>query len=105
MYLRFSSKIKKFLATNHGFEKYKSIISNARVHQSKKYLLNIDIKDFFESIHFGRIKGYLSNDKHFKLHNKTAEIIASLATYGEKKKITSRLTTIPYIISINRKHP
>lgn len=78
---------KKFLATNHGFEKYKSIISNARVHQSKKYLLNIDIKDFFESIHFGRIKGYLSNDKHFKLHNKTAEIIASLATYGEKKRL------------------
>lgn len=78
---------KKFLATNHGFEKYKSIISNARVHQGKKYLLNIDIKDFFESIHFGRIKGYLSNDKHFKLHNKTAEIIASLATYGEGKTL------------------
>lgn len=76
---------KKFLATNHGFEKYKSIISNARVHQSKKYLLNIDIKDFFESIHFGRIKGYLSNDQHFLLHNKTAEIIATLATYGDRK--------------------
>lgn len=76
---------KKFLATNHGFEKYKSIISNARVHQGKRYLLNIDIKDFFESIHFGRIKGYLSSDKHFLLHNKTAEIIASIATYGNKK--------------------
>ncbi|WP_284042099.1 reverse transcriptase domain-containing protein [Pasteurella multocida] len=78
-------KNNKFLSTNHGFEKYKSIISNARVHQGKKYLLNIDIKDFFESIHFGRIKGYLVNDQHFQLHNKTAEIIATLATMERKK--------------------
>ena len=85
--LEIQQKDKKFLVTNHGFEKHKSIISNARIHQGKKYLLNLDIKDFFESIHFGRIKGFLSNDQHFLLHNKTAEIIATLATYGERKTL------------------
>ena len=32
---------------SHGFEKNKSIITNARIHKNKKYLLNIDISDFF----------------------------------------------------------
>ncbi len=36
-----------YLAKNHAFEKYKSIASNASLHKRQKYLLNIDIKDFF----------------------------------------------------------
>lgn len=32
---------------SHGFEMGKGIITNARIHKNKKYLLNIDIANFF----------------------------------------------------------
>lgn len=43
----------------HGFLEGKSIVSNAQIHVGKKYVLNVDLKDFFPSIHFGRIKAVL----------------------------------------------
>jgi retron-type reverse transcriptase len=43
----------------HGFIENRSIITNARLHVGKKYVLNIDLKDFFPSIHFGRINAVL----------------------------------------------
>lgn len=70
-----------YLACNHAFERDKSIVSNADLHKNKKFILNIDIKDFFDSIHYGRIKGFLANDSHFKLNEKVSQIIARLATY------------------------
>jgi len=33
----------------HGFERGRNIYTNARIHCGKKYILNIDIKDFFPS--------------------------------------------------------
>ena len=71
-----------YLISNHAFEKYKSIASNAYKHKNKKYILNIDIKDFFSSIHYGRIIGFLQKDRYLKLSEKTAKIIAKLATYN-----------------------
>ncbi len=48
-------------AVVHGFVngKDRSIKSNAESHICKKWVLNIDLKDYFETIHFGRIKGRL----------------------------------------------
>ncbi|MDG2941200.1 reverse transcriptase domain-containing protein [Exercitatus varius] len=69
-----------YLACNHAFERDKSIVSNANLHKNKKFILNIDINDFFGSIHYGRIKGFLANDSHFKLNEKVSQIIARLAT-------------------------
>ena len=43
----------------HGFIENRSIVTNAKIHVDKKYVLNIDLKDFFPSIHFGRIKAVL----------------------------------------------
>lgn len=43
----------------HGFLENRSIVTNAKIHVGKKYVLNIDLKDFFPSIHFGRIKAVL----------------------------------------------
>lgn len=45
----------------HGYVRNRSIISNAKSHLRKKSLLNIDIKDFFPSINFGRIRGLFLN--------------------------------------------
>lgn len=41
----------------HGYVKGKGIKSNAIVHVNKKYIINIDLKDFFPSINFGRVRG------------------------------------------------
>ena len=52
---------------SHAFEKNKSIITNAQVHRNKKIVLNIDLKDFFDSFHFGRVRGFFEKDKDFKV--------------------------------------
>lgn len=70
-----------YLTCNHSFERDKSIISNADKHKRKKFILNIDIQDFFTSIHYGRIKGLLLKDKHFLLNEKTSQILSKLATF------------------------
>ena len=41
----------------HGFIQGKNIVTNAKVHAGKRYVLNIDLKDFFPSINFGRVRG------------------------------------------------
>lgn len=41
----------------HGFVKSRSIVSNARYHVQKRFVLNIDLEDFFPSINFGRVRG------------------------------------------------
>jgi RNA-directed DNA polymerase len=45
--------------STHGFTIDKSVITNARAHLRQRYILNIDIKDFFPSINFGRVRGLL----------------------------------------------
>lgn len=41
----------------HGFIYRRSIISNAYKHVNKRWVLNIDLKDFFPTINFQRIRG------------------------------------------------
>lgn len=50
---------KLFWKASHGFEKGKSIVTNARIHRNKRYVINFDLEDFFDSFHFGRVKGFL----------------------------------------------
>ncbi|MBI9054767.1 MAG: RNA-directed DNA polymerase [Bacteroidales bacterium] len=45
-------------ATN-GFLLNRDIVRNARVHVNKRYLLNLDIEDFFPTISFRRVKSVL----------------------------------------------
>lgn len=66
---------------SHAFEKHKSIFTNAHIHRNKRFVLNVDIKDFFKSIHFGRVKGYFEKHKEFTLTSEVATIIAQLACY------------------------
>ena len=66
---------------SHGYEKGKSIITNAQCHRNKRYVLNVDIKDFFDSFHFGRVRGFFSKNKIFNFTEKEATIIAQLVCY------------------------
>lgn len=43
--------------TVHGFSPGRSIVTNAQQHIRKRFVLNIDLQDFFGSIHFGRVRG------------------------------------------------
>jgi RNA-directed DNA polymerase len=41
----------------HGFISSKSIVTNAQAHVRRRYVLNVDLKEFFPSINFGRVRG------------------------------------------------
>lgn len=69
---------------SHAFEKKKSIITNAEIHRNKKLVLNLDLKDFFDSFHFGRVCGYFQKNKYFLLNKKVATVIAQLVCYNGK---------------------
>lgn len=66
---------------SHAFEKDKSFITNAKVHRNKKFVFNIDLENFFESFHFGRIVGYFNKNHNFSLQKEVATVIAQLSCY------------------------
>lgn len=41
----------------HGFLTQRNIVSNAHPHAAKRFVLNIDLKNFFPHINFGRVRG------------------------------------------------
>lgn len=68
----------------HGFERQRSIITNASLHKRRRYVLNLDLEDFFPSFNFGRVRGFFIKDKHFALHEKAATIIAQIACHDNE---------------------
>jgi len=66
---------------SHAFEKNKSIITNAKVHRNKRLVLNMDLENFFNSFHFGRIQGYFEKNREFQLPYEVSIVIAQLACY------------------------
>lgn len=69
---------------SHGFQKGKNIITNASVHRNKRYVLNLDLEDFFDSFHFGRIQGFFEKNRDFKLPREVAISIAQIACFNGK---------------------
>lgn len=81
--LEIKSKEKGFKIPNlsHAFEKNKSIITNSQTHRNKKYVLNIDLKNFFDSFNFGRVRGFFMKDRDFGVAPEIATVIAQIACY------------------------
>src|SRR5258707_3815090 len=67
--------------TAHGFKRGKSIVTNARQHRGRRWVLNLDLEDFFPSINFGRIRGFLIKNRDFALNEKVATVIAQTACH------------------------
>ncbi len=65
----------------HGFRSGRSIISNAKRHRGRRYVFNVDLSNFFGTINFGRVRGYLIKDKNFALNPKIATILAQIACH------------------------
>ena len=66
---------------SHGFARSRSIFTNASVHKNRRYVLNLDLEDFFPSLNFGRIRGFFIKDKRFELNEKVATVIAQIACH------------------------
>jgi RNA-directed DNA polymerase len=63
-----------------GFVAGKSIVSNAEKHVGARYVLNIDLEDFFPSINFGRIRG-LFLTRPYELPEVVATVLAQICCY------------------------
>ncbi|MEX2785081.1 retron Ec67 family RNA-directed DNA polymerase/endonuclease [Streptococcus sp. H49] len=74
-----SGKVSSKLA--HGFIKSKSIITNAKLHRNKHLVLNVDIENFFQSFHFGRVVGFFEKNKNFLVPSEVAILIAQITCY------------------------
>jgi RNA-directed DNA polymerase len=66
---------------SHAFHKGRSIVTNASAHCRRRYVLNLDLKDFFGTINFGRVRGFFIADRNFKLSESVATIIAQIACH------------------------
>ena len=68
---------------SHGFQKDRglSILSNAWKHQNRRFVLNVDLKDYFPSFNFGRVRGYFLKNRSFELNQDIATLIAQIVCY------------------------
>ena len=64
----------------HGFIPARSILTNASAHVGRRWVLNVDLEDFFPSINFGRVRG-LFMAPPFLLEGPAATVLAQICTY------------------------
>src|SRR5450432_2083304 len=64
-------------AAVHGFNADCSIKTNALQHPNRKWVLNVDISEFFPSINFGRVRGmFMANP--YKCTSEVATVLARI---------------------------
>jgi len=64
----------------YSFIPNRSILDNAKQHLGRKYVFNLDLKDFFPSIHFGRVRGMFIG-KPYNLPPSVATILAQICCW------------------------
>lgn len=81
----------------HGFVsgRQRSIVSNARQHVGKRWVLNIDLEDYFETIHFGRVRGRLMAPP-YNYPEEIAQFVAHIACFETEKEVNGarRITSV-----------
>ena len=73
----------------HGFVNNRSIVSNANKHINKNYVYNIDLEDFFPSIHQLRIWKRLQLPP-YNMTNEISDLISNLVCYQYDKSKTKQ---------------
>lgn len=63
-----------------GFVLCRNVVKNAAKHRRQKYVFNLDLKDFFPSINFGRVRGLFLSEP-FNFPSEVATTIARLACH------------------------
>lgn len=79
----------------HGFVQGKSIVTNASIHTNSELLIKLDIKDFFPSVHWRRVKGVF---RHAGYHEQIATLLALLCTESPRQIVSQNGTT--YYVSL-----
>ncbi|MBU2985883.1 retron Ec67 family RNA-directed DNA polymerase/endonuclease [Saccharophagus degradans] len=67
---------------SHGFKRDCSIFTNAEQHRNKRFVLNIDLEDFFGTINFGRVRGFFIKNKNFEIDENAATVLAQIACFN-----------------------
>ena len=67
----------------HGYVKERSIKTNAYIHRRKRIVINLDLKDFFPSINFGRVRG-LFKSAPFGFNDEVATTLAQICCHDGK---------------------
>ena len=66
-------------ALSHAFREHYSILTNAKAHVARRYVLNLDLENFFPSLNFGRVRGFFMKNNDFKLAAPVATLLAQIA--------------------------
>lgn len=74
-------KYQEFRPCVHGYVKSRSIKSNAMVHRGKRIVVNVDLKDFFNTINFGRVRGVFLKSP-FNFNDVIATTIAQICCHN-----------------------
>lgn len=69
---------------SHGFRPGRSIITNTSPHAGKRVVINIDLKDFFPTISYARVKGLFVGLGYAE---KMAALLALVCTDAERDKV------------------
>jgi hypothetical protein len=80
-----------------GFVPEKSVVTNAQFHVGKKYVYNLDLKDFFPSVDLYRVKAVLQIPP-FNLNDDLAFILANLCCH--EKVLPQGAPTSPTLTNI-----
>lgn len=86
------------LNISHAFKKGKSFITNARIHRNKRIVINVDLENFFDSFHFGRIRGYFMKNRNYQLSEEVATTISQIVCF--KGKLPQGAPTSPVITNM-----
>lgn len=78
----------------YGFSKSKSIVDNAEVHSKNQFLLNLDLKDFFPTVHYKKIQQIFLD---LGLSNEISDILCGLTTY--EYRLPQGAPTSPFLAS------
>jgi RNA-directed DNA polymerase len=83
----------------HGFRRSRSVRTGAEMHVGKRHVLRIDLKDFFPSVTFPRVRGYL-----IALGDSlpVATTLAVLMTEAERQPVAIDGTTLH--VPIGKRH-
>ncbi|TDG36965.1 RNA-directed DNA polymerase [Pedobacter changchengzhani] len=68
----------------HGFIKNRSIVTNATPHLATDIVINVDLKDFFPTINYKRVKGLFHK---FGYSEQLATLFALICTYAETEVV------------------
>jgi RNA-directed DNA polymerase len=67
----------------HGFLPERNIVTNAELHVERKHVLNLDLREFFPSINFGRVRGMFKSTP-YNLHPDIATILAQICCFNNQ---------------------